>query len=470
MEMSHDFTQEMTVRVSPSLIEANHILSLSLAELRQTISGEIHQNPALEVLDFETCRVCGEVMQQGRCVNCSKEEHDTQESVRDELEFLYENYSAPTQPSSIVEDDDFDPMTLVASEMRMQDTLRADLHAVVPSEDAPLADYLIESLDDSGYLKYPIDSIADEMGSTPERTEWVLKRLQEVAPVGVGARDLRECLLLQVDYLEREGQVPEFVREIVSSYLDELGAHKYGYIARQLHTTPEAVSEARMFIKEHLTPFPSQDGDIGRTWRSPSRSVFVAPDVLITEKEGALQVEVMEGRQFELRLSPSYLRIATQLEVNPGSFSEDERRHIREYVSRTKLFISNVNQRRKTIHKIATCLMDLQEGFIRHGVRHLKPLTRAMLADHIGVHESTVSRATAGKFVMLPCRKVIPFSDFFTASLSVKDVIKEIITKENQALTDRQIGDRLRERGIRVARRTVAKYRAELGILPSTLR
>jgi RNA polymerase sigma-54 factor len=129
-----------------------------------------------------------------------------------------------------------------------------------------------------------------------------------------------------------------------------------------------------------------------------------------------------------------------------------------------------VNQRRKTIHKIATCLMDLQEGFIRNGVRHLKPLTRAMLADHIGVHESTVSRATAGKFVMLPCRKVIPFSDFFTASLSVKDVIKEIITKENQALTDRQIGDRLRERGIRVARRTVAKYRAELGILPSTLR
>ncbi len=242
-------------------------------------------------------------MQQGRCVHCSKEEHDTQESVRDELEFLYENYSAPTQPSSIVEDDDFDPMSLVASEIRMQDSLRADLHAVVPSEDAPLADYLIESLDDSGYLKYPIDSIADEMGSTPERTEWVLKRLQEVAPVGVGARDLRECLLLQVDYLEREGHVPEFVREIVSNYLDELGAHKYGYIARQLHTTPEAVSEARMFIKEHLTPFPSQDGGTSRTWRSPSRSVFVAPDVLITEKEGALQVEVMEGRQFELRLS-----------------------------------------------------------------------------------------------------------------------------------------------------------------------
>lgn len=469
MEMSHDLGQEMTVRVSPSLIEANHILSLSLAELRQTIQGEISQNPALEILDHETCRVCGEPMQQGRCVHCSKED-PSEQANRDDLESLYENYSLPTRSSSMGEEDDFDPMSLVASEMRMQDSLRADLHAVLPEEDAPLADYLIESLDDNGYLKYPLDSIADETSIPSERVEWVLKRLQEVAPVGVGARDLRECLLLQVEYLEHEEEVPEFVRDIVSCYLEELGAHKFGYIARQLHTTPEKVSVARLFIKEHLTPFPSQDGVTGRTWRSPSRSVFVTPDVVITDKEGVLQVEVMEGRQFELRLSPSYLRIASQLEANPGSFSEGERQHIRDYVARTKLFISNVNQRRKTIHKIATCLVDLQEEFIRCGVRQLKPLTRAMLADHIGVHESTVSRATAGKFVMLPSRKVVPFSDFFTASLSIKDVIKEIITQENQALTDRQIGDRLRERGIRVARRTVAKYRAELGILPSTLR
>ncbi len=470
MEMSQDLSQDMAVRVSPSLIEANHILSLSLAELRQTIMNEINQNPALEVLDHETCRVCGEPMQGGRCAGCSKDDPAENGSARDDLESLYESYSAPTRSSVMSEEDDFDPMSLVASEARMQDSLRADLHAVLPTEDAPLADYLIESLDDNGYLKYPLDSIAQETGISPERVEWVLMRLQEVAPVGVGARDLRECLMLQVDYLEQEESVPEFVREIVDLYLNELGAHKYGYIARQLHTTPEKVSEARVFIKEHLTPFPSQDNFGGRTWRSPSRSIFVAPDVVITEKEGKLEVEVMEGRQFELRLSPSYLRIATQLELNPNSFSEDERRHIRDYISRTKLFISNVNQRRKTIHRIATCLVELQEDFIRLGVRNLKPLTRAMLADHIGVHESTVSRATAGKFVMLPARRVIPFSDFFTASLSVKDVIKEIIVKENQALTDRQIGDKLRERGIRVARRTVAKYRAELGILPSTLR
>jgi RNA polymerase sigma-54 factor len=469
MEMSADALQEMNVRVSPSLIEANHILSLSLAELRQTVMHEINQNPALDMLDHETCRVCGEPMTAGRCANCSKDEKQ-EDSVRDDLEALYEGYTAPTRTSSVVEEDDFDPMSLVASEARMQDQLRADLHATLPAEDAGIAEYLIDCLDDNGYLRYSVESVAEEMGADPKRVEWVLLRLQELAPVGVGARDLRECLLLQVEYLEREEGAPPLVREIVSGYLDELGAHKFGYIARQLHATAEQVSEARTYIKERLTPFPSQDPASGRTWRSPSRSVFVTPDVVIRESEGKLEVEVMEGRQFELRLSPAYLRIASQLDSNPNGFSEEERRHIREYVSRTKLFISNVNQRRKTIHRIATSLVDLQEEFIRLGVRRLRPLTRAMLAEHIGVHESTVSRATAGKFVMLPGRRVIPFSDFFTASLSVKDVIKEIITKEDGALTDRQIGEKLRERGIRVARRTVAKYRAELGILPSTLR
>ncbi len=468
MEMSPDLIQEMAVKVSPSLIEANHILSLSLAELRQAIVTEINQNPALEVVDYETCPVCGEPLVGGRCANCTKDEPE-QDATKEDLESLYETYNPPTRPSAISEEDDFDPMSLVASETRMQDSLRADLHAVLPQADTPIADYLIESLDDNGFLTIPVEAIARELGVDCERVEAVLERLQELAPVGVGARDLRECLLLQVEYLEEQQEVPEHVHEIIERYLDDLGAHKYGYIARQLHTTPEKVAQARTFIKEHLTPFPAQDNR-GRTWRSPSRSVYVAPDVIIGESEGKLQAEVVEGRQFELRLSPTYLQIAAQLDLRPNDFSEDERRHIREYVSRTKLFISNVNQRRKTIHRIATALIELQEPFIREGVRHLKPLTRAMLADYIGVHESTVSRATAGKFVMLPCRRVVPFSDFFTASLSVKDVIKEIIEKEDGPLTDRQIGERLRERGIRVARRTVAKYRAELGILPSTLR
>jgi RNA polymerase sigma-54 factor len=134
------------------------------------------------------------------------------------------------------------------------------------------------------------------------------------------------------------------------------------------------------------------------------------------------------------------------------------------------MFIANINQRRQTMQKITDYLVKHQEDFIRHGVRHLKPLTRAMLAEQTGIHESTVSRATAAKFVMLPNGEVIPFSNFFTASLSVKDIIKDMIDHEDAALTDQEIANRLKEYGYNVARRTVAKYRDQLDILPSSLR
>ncbi len=162
--------------------------------------------------------------------------------------------------------------------------------------------------------------------------------------------------------------------------------------------------------------------------------------------------------------------MAADLKTRAVACTEDERRHISQYVSRTKLFISNIRQRRETLTKIARALVEHQQDFLRQGVRHLRPLTRAQIAEVTSLHNSTVSRATAGKYVMLPDRRVVPFSDFFTASLSVKDVIKEIIEREGKPMADREIVSRLRDNGIRIARRTVAKYRSQLGILPSTLR
>jgi RNA polymerase sigma-54 factor len=199
---------------------------------------------------------------------------------------------------------------------------------------------------------------------------------------------------------------------------------------------------------------------------------------------------VVEAKHFNLRMHAMYDRLATDVgrkravapPPTPGvngtttwamSASDSDRDHVRQYATRAKLFISNIHQRRETLLKISRCLCELQEGFLRGGVRDLRPLTRAVVAQQVGVHESTVSRATANKYVMLPTRKVIPYSDFFTPSLSIKDVIKELIeqeTKQGQPLTDRRICDLLLQQGIRIARRTVAKYRAELGILPSTMR
>jgi RNA polymerase sigma-54 factor len=153
-----------------------------------------------------------------------------------------------------------------------------------------------------------------------------------------------------------------------------------------------------------------------------------------------------------------------------ASLNENERKHIQQYVSRARLFMANIDQRRQTLQRIVAFLVSYQGEFLDKGVRQLRPLTRAMVAAELGVHESTVSRATASKYVMLPSGKVIPLSDFFTPSLSAKDVIRDIIEHEAEPLTDEQIADRLGQMNIIVARRTVAKYREQLGILPSILR
>jgi RNA polymerase sigma-54 factor len=276
------------------------------------------------------------------------------------------------------------------------------------------------------------------------------------------------------------------------------------------------VARVRDFIKTYLSPYPAQDGG-PRPWNGPSPVRFVAPDVIIRARGSAFEVEVVESLRFSLRINPLYHRLSAAAALHPqgrvplpngngngaGSngangtngahdadgaapllagtepyaphhiqeaMSDGDKDHIRRYVSRSKLFISNIAQRRETIRRITTCLVTIQDDFLRNGIRHLQPLTRAQVAQYLGLHESTVSRATADKYVMLPNRQVIPFSDFFQASLSAKDMIKELITTEPRPLTDKEIVQRLRDQGVRIARRTVTKYRNQLGILPSTFR
>jgi len=178
-------------------------------------------------------------------------------------------------------------------------------------------------------------------------------------------------------------------------------------------------------------------------------------------------------------VNPVYRQLVAQLQAarregtDPVPMNDQDRAHIRDYVTRAKFFIDNINQRRQTILRITEVIVDCQRDFLASGVQSLRPLTRAEVGERIGMHESTVSRATAGKFVLIPSGQVIPFAMFFTASLGVKDVIKQIIENEDRTrpYSDQEIVEKLRnDNGIRLARRTVAKYREELKILPARLR
>jgi RNA polymerase sigma-54 factor len=472
MDMDLDAIQEQLpqqgMRVSPRLVAANHILQLSSLELQQAISSELQDNPALELIDIPTCPTCGTQLQGSICPNCLRRQKSDNQLL-DGPDANDEPYYGQNLRSS---DEEFDPMTQVAAEVSLPERLLTEMRAVVQPALMHVAEYLVGNLDEKGYLACSLEEAAYECAVDEDDVDLVLKLLQTMEPPGIGARNLRECLMIQLEYLETIGIKQPFAREIISTHLTELGEHKFSKIAQDLRISTDVVSDVWEFIKKELNPHPADEfsSSAGHQDARETRSSYVLPDVIISQRDGTFEVEVVESKRFLLRVSPVYSQISADVERDGERYSDDEKRHIQQYVARAKLFIANINQRRQTIHRITSCLVECQSDFLSQGVRHLKALTRAAVASKLGIHESTVSRATASKFVMLPSGEVIPFSNFFTASLSIKDVIEELIENEKAPLTDAEIAERLAQRGIHVARRTVAKYRMQLRILPSSLR
>ncbi|HEY8475983.1 MAG TPA: RNA polymerase factor sigma-54, partial [Chloroflexota bacterium] len=367
-------------------------------------------------------------------------------------------------------DEDFDPLSLVASDDTLAERLLQDLGAILPESELFIAEYLVGSLDERGYLTSSVAEVAYTLDASEERVQRVLKVLQSLDPVGIGARNLRECPLIQLDHLEARGITQPNAREIITRYLSELGEHKYGRIAHELKITTDDVAAVADFIRTFLNPHPAHGFAPTHRRERDERSLYMMPDVVISRKNGEYEVDVVESKRFFLRVNPLYAELGASLHRQNGELNQEDKRHIQHYIGRAKLFIANLNQRRQTLYNITCCLVRRQREFLDLGVRHLKPLSRAAVANELRVHESTVSRATASKYVMLPTGEVIPYSHFFTPALSVKDVIKELIEREDRPLTDAEIAELLRQRGITIARRTVAKYRMQLRILPSPLR
>lgn len=499
MEQGFDASQEMRSWISPSLIEANHILSLSQQDLQALIEQEMSQNPALELENRATCPACMTVLDGAWCSTCQC----TVEVQRKEQSLdAMDDYEVPSAPSAPADSsDEFDPMTIVASDVSPLEQLHTDARMSLHAEDYPIAAMLIDSLDERGFLTMPLEEIAEPLGVSVEDVEEVLGIIQSVAPVGVGARNLSECLVLQLDYLRQLGrEIPHRTDDVVRDNLDDFGAHKYGQIQKKLNISADDLDHIREFIRAQLNPFPLQS-HASRSWQSPNSDGHVTPDVIIQMVDETIQIAIADNHFFHLRTNALYSQLMREFstrkpqettpvatddvvgdnedpealisqELIAGSSSEDKQ-HVRRFAQRAQTFMSNIEQRQSTLLRISECICRFQESFLLEGVRELRPLTRALIAQEVGVHESTVSRATANKFVQLPNRKVIPFSDFFTANLSAKEVIKQIIERERakgESLTDKRIVELLQDEGIRIARRTVAKYRAELGILPSTMR
>jgi RNA polymerase sigma-54 factor len=471
LDLGQEFTASQTLKVSPRLVAANYILELSSQELQQQIATELSENPALELVEIPTCRVCGTELQGSICPRCIQHQKSGSASTygSDGRGYSYDDSPADSRNRG-GDEEDFDPLTRVASEQTLAEKLLMDMGAALPEEDMPIAEYLVGSLDEKGYLSIKIEDVSYEMDVPIDKVRAVLRVLQAQEPVGIGARNLRECLALQIAHLEERGMSQPHAREIVTQFLTELGEHKFGRIAHELKISQQEVADVWEFVKTKLNPHPAHGFSPTNASDRDTRAMYIIPDVVISKGPDDFEVEVVESRRFVLRVNPMYTRLSADLHRSSAAMNPEEKRHVQQYVGRAKLFIANINQRRQTLFNITRCLVDQQRDFLEHGVRHLRPLSRAAVAQQLGVHESTVSRATASKYVMLPNGEVIPYAHFFTPSLSVKDIMKEVIEKEGKPLTDSEIVERLKERGIHIARRTVAKYRMQLAILPSSLR
>jgi RNA polymerase sigma-54 factor len=336
----------------------------------------------------------------------------------------------------------------------------------LPAALRPIAEMIVGNIDERGYLQAGVDELAFATSYPPDQVREVLDVIQKFDPPGVGARDLRECLLLQ---LERAGRKDSLEWQIVQHHMDLLARHRFPEIARALSCDIEDVQRAARRISQ-LEPRPGRDFEA-------DNNHYVSPEIFIRKVGDDYVVSTNNEGIPHLRISNTYKDLMAQ----PNSTPEVQD-YIREKIRAGKFLIKSIQQRQETLLKIARELVNRQRDFLERGPAHLRPMTMAQIAQVVGVHETTISRAVAGKYVETP-QGVFELRYFFTSGIptangdgvsneSVKRLLQELVAGEDRAkpLSDEEIVRQLNIRGIMIARRTVAKYRFELNILPSHLR
>ncbi len=464
MHQSQNFALQQVL--APQLQQSLLILQAPLLELRNLVQQEMETNPVLEELSTELSPEERDGAEASADDNF-KEEFDKLARLDEEWrDYMGQSgsYSGPSREAKDKRQFFFDS---IATQETLQQNLIGQLNqAALNAADRKAAELIIGNIDDNGFLQSTPEEMALNAGIPKEDFERMLALIRSFYPPGVGARDLRECLLIQ---LERDGKRNSLEYKIISEHMEDLGKRRFPEIARRMGMSVEKVQECANNIAR-LNPRPGQIF----TTAPPN---YVLPDVTVERMDGEYQV-VLNGEQIpHLRISNTYKDIMAQ--GNNGSEVKD---YIRDKIRSGKFLIRSIHQRQQTISNIAQQIVSRQRDFFEHGSSHLKPMTMKEIADTVGVHETTVSRAVSGKYMATPWG-VFEMKYFFTSgyqtasgesmsNTSVKDVILDLVKNENgnAPLSDMEIVEILRERGIPIARRTVAKYRTELNILPSNMR
>ena len=448
--------------LAPQMQQSLQILQAPILELRNLVQQEIQANPVLEEEITEPS-----VEDRLNDQEDFREEFDQLVKLDDEWrDYMAQSaaYSGRSQEEEERRQHFFDS---ISSPETLQQHLSEQLAVSELSEDdRSVADLIIGSVDDLGFLQTPLADIAKNSGIELADLERTLEFVQTFHPVGVGARDLRDCLLIQ---LRRLGKADSLEYRIVANHLEDLAKKRYPEIARKLGTTVDQIQRTAQFIAT-LDPKPGQIFTF-----DPHN--YVLPDVVVERVGDGYQVNLSGDQIPHLRISNTYKDLMAQ----EGS-NEELKEYIREKIRGGKFLIKSIHQRQQTISNIANEIVKRQPEFMEKGAQALKPMTMVQVAEAVGVHETTVSRAVSGKYIATP-QGVFEMKYFFTpgyqtadgktmSNTGVKDAIADFVKSENplSPMSDQEIVKLLSERGIPIARRTVAKYRNELGILPSNMR
>ena len=475
MVLQHKMTTrtEQRLVMTTMLRQAIGLLSLSRMEMQQAVQQEMLGNPLLEELQDEVKEVAD-----GEMPELRDDVPESQNDERGEVEIDWENivqdnYDDFSPPSSV---DDFPSYEQT---LTRPDTLQEHLGwqlslSVVPEPVARVAEQIIGNVNDEGYLEAEVEELAASVGFGPLEADRALALVQGFSPPGIAARTLQECILIQLKYISLSvngnSHFVDLARVLVLEDIEKIGEAEYAKLAKANSVDVGDIMEAIHIIRS-LDPYPGLQF-------SDERVEIVVPDVSVTRRGDDYEVTLNDDGLPFLRVSSLYAAMA----ADKAGTSPDTRKYLEERLRSAAWFVKSIEQRRQTILKVSRSIVRFQKDFLDHGVSRLKPLILRDVAQDIGMHESTVSRVTTGKYMDTP-QGVSSFKYFFhsglessagesTSSVAVKEIIREMVQRENpqRPLTDQQIVDRLKQDDVAIARRTVTKYRKELRISPTSKR
>jgi len=474
MKLGYELTIEQTQKLvmTPELIQAIQILQFNTQELDAYLQEQLLVNPVLEIEKPQETQDSREAPEPGESAEPGGEpeersgmnEVDWREYIKDrgydDISYRQWEYAGDSKEYTYDQ--------YVSSDITLHEHLLFQFQFASAKRGCRnIGRYIIESLDENGYMTLTKEEIAKQFDAPVEKVEEVIEIIHGFDPPGIGAKDLKECLIIQ---LEHRNRLDDLTKEIINNYLEDIAANRLGVIAKELGKSVREIQEIGDLIRK-LEPKP------GRQFASQTAVRYIVPDVLLEKIEDEYVVTINESSIPRLMVSSYYEKLLTESEKDSNLS-----KYLSSRLNSALWLMRSIEQRKQTIYNVVKAVVKYQKKFFDHGPKHLKTLTLRQIAEEVGIHESTVSRSINGKYMQTP-RGVYEIKYFFTSGVydgsgegissnSIKTFIKEIIESEDPKApkSDQDMVAMLKQRGINLSRRTVAKYRDEMDILSSSKR